>query len=272
MKTTPAQVCSGRSASAGWLIFSGVAVIGWLLAPAKAIDANGNGLNDVWELIHGASALAAAADADSDGATNAQESAAGTYPFDPNSHPTLGIATWTPAQIQLGYPRIAGKRYRIESKTDLSLAAWTTEFTEVSPSANAVSYLFGKPPGAKFWRLRIDDFDSDGDGLLDAEERWLKFDPATNRTDRNDTTDLSRRAGRRVVEVSNVWEHEREIRCAHLGHPPGPAQNAPHRGRDAHAPPPQRSILNGPPGRASVRTPSRMTGTPLTITSENPSA
>jgi len=163
-----------------------------LATPAMAIDANGNGLNDIWEMIYGASALTAGADNDGDGWTNAKESAAGTNPFDAASHPGLSIATWTPSQVQLGHPRIAGKRYRIESKTSLSLATWTTDFNEVASAANPVVYLFEKSPGAKFWRLRIDDADSDGDGLLDAEERWLGFDPATTRTDRNDTADLSR--------------------------------------------------------------------------------
>ncbi len=162
------------------------------VSTARALDANGNGLNDVWEIIYGASGLAGGVDTDGDGATNAQESAAGTNPFDANSRPGLSIAPWSGAQFSLGYARVAGKRYRIESKTDLGLAAWTPEFTEVAPGADAVSYLFDKPPSAKFWRLAIDDVDTDSDGLLDAEERWLGFDPTTNRTERNDTTDLAR--------------------------------------------------------------------------------
>jgi len=161
-------------------------------SPVRAIDANGNGLDDIWELIYGASGLAAGADTDGDGWTNAQESAAGTNPFDPNSRPGLSIAPWSAVQFSLGYTRIAGKRYRIESKTDLGLAAWTPEYTEVAPGVDAVAYLFNKPAATKFWRLVVDDVDTDGDGLMDAEERWLGFDPTTNRTDRNDTTDLAR--------------------------------------------------------------------------------
>jgi uncharacterized protein (DUF1800 family) len=168
-------------------------VAGGLHGPTvRALDANGNGLNDVWELIYGASGLPAGADTDGDGTTNGQESTAGTNPFDANSRPGLSIAPWSAAQFSLGYARIAGKRYRIESKTDLGLATWTAEYTEVAPGADAVTYLFNKPPVTKFWRLAIDDVDTDGDGLMDAEERWLGFDPATDHTDRNETTDLSR--------------------------------------------------------------------------------
>src|SRR4051812_16714909 len=136
-----------------------VAIIGAAVLPAwtgRALDLNSNGLDDVWEIIYGAGALTAAADTDGDGVTNAQESAAGTDPFDPRSRPALSIAPWSPTQLQMGYARVPGKRYRIESKTNLSLPAWTPEFTEVAPSAGAVAYLFNIPGGSKFWRLAVD--------------------------------------------------------------------------------------------------------------------
>ena len=160
--------------------------------PASALDANGNGLNDIWEMIFNASALTASGDADRDGFSNESESLAGTNPFDPLAHPALNLTTWSAAQFQLGYARVAGKRYRIESKTDLALPAWTSLFTEVAPGAVPAAYLFNVPAGNRFYRLAIGDVDSDGDGLLDAEERWLGFDPATPRTDRNDSTDAVR--------------------------------------------------------------------------------
>lgn len=174
------------------MLGAGIASCALLATPARAIDANGNGLNDIWELIYGAGLLDPNADTDGDGWTNAQESAAGTNPFDPHSHPRLTIAPWSGAQVQLGFARIPGKRYRIESKTDLSLPSWTPEWTEVAPNADAAAYLFDMPSGKKFWRLAVDDVDSDGDGLTDAEEWWLGFDPTTNHTERNDLTDLAR--------------------------------------------------------------------------------
>ncbi len=156
------------------------------------IDANGNGLDDIWEIIYGASGLASGADNDGDGATNAQESAAGTNPFDPNSRPALSITPASATQLQLSYTRVAGKRYRLESKTDLALPTWTPEQTEVASANGVATLLFNATGSAKFWRLIVDDVDTDSDGLTDAEERWLGFDPATSRTDRNDQTDLQR--------------------------------------------------------------------------------
>lgn len=169
-----------------------LAVLGVLTVSVVAVDLNGNGLSDIWELVYGASALTATGDADGDGVSNQLESIAGTNPFDASTKPALASANWSASQFQLGYGRVAGKRYRIESKTDLSLPVWMTEFTEVAQSYDPVAYLFPRPVGAKFWRLRIDDVDGDGDGLTDAEERWLGFDPTTDHSERNDSADLAR--------------------------------------------------------------------------------
>lgn len=166
-----------------------------LLAAAQcgfALDLNGNGLDDVWEIIYNATGLVAAADNDHDGFTNAQESAAGTNPFDANSRPGLKIAPWSATELQLGYDEIAGKRYQIEAKGDLLAPTWVNEWTQVALSTDATALLFDSASDRKFWRLLVDDIDTDADGLSDADERWLGFNPTTSRTDRNDQTDLQR--------------------------------------------------------------------------------
>lgn len=66
-----------------------------------AIDRNGNGLDDVWEIIYGASALTAAGDADGDRFSNAAESQAGTNPFDASSVPNLRLGLLCPSVAQL---------------------------------------------------------------------------------------------------------------------------------------------------------------------------
>ena len=62
-----------------------------LSAPCLALDQNGNQQSDVWEMVFGAFGLPAAGDADGDGWTNAQESAAGTNPLDASSFPRLNL-------------------------------------------------------------------------------------------------------------------------------------------------------------------------------------
>ena len=180
---------SFRSRSRLAACFGGV--IAGLGGSAHALDQNGNGLNDIWEMVHGASALSAVADADGDGVLNAAESDAGTDPFDPQSRPVLIAAAGNPGWLSLSWPRVAGKRYRIESRTDLT-AAWATEMTETAANAVVTPRSFGMVGATKFFRLAINDVDTDADGLFDAEERWLGFDPATNRSDRSDTADLAR--------------------------------------------------------------------------------
>ncbi|MCB1130437.1 MAG: hypothetical protein KDN05_04860, partial [Verrucomicrobiae bacterium] len=185
------------------LLAAGVA---FLASSASAIDMDGDGLNDVWELVYSAQSLSASGDADGDGVNNLDESDAGTDPFDGASRPTLAIAPLGPDQFQLAFEQVAGKRYRLESSFDLSSDSWSSGSPHLAPGAGLMAWSAPAAGASMFWRLAIDDIDSDADGLLDAEERWLGFDPKTNRSDRYDTTDLARAtagiAAASVVTVS----------------------------------------------------------------------
>jgi uncharacterized protein (DUF1800 family) len=158
---------------------------------AAGLDRNGNGLNDVWELIYNAGSLAPGADTDGDGFTNAQESMAGTDPRDPASRPTFSIRPLFPNSV-LSFDAVAGKRYRTQTRTNFLPDTWSFAFTNVPSASLPVSVPVATARPAQFFRLAIDDVDSDGDGVLDAEERWLGFDPFTSRTERSDTLDLAR--------------------------------------------------------------------------------
>lgn len=108
-------------------------VLGFLLAAnARALDTNNDALDDVWVVIYNANGLNPAADLDGDGFSNTQESAGGTNPFDAASHPELRLATWSAAQVQLGYTRIAGKRYQIEGATSILSPTWSAELTQIA--------------------------------------------------------------------------------------------------------------------------------------------
>lgn len=164
-----------------------------------ALDGNGNGLDtdhdgmdDVWEMIYGAQSLVASIDTDGDGFTNSLESRAGTDPFDPASRPVLQITPFSNDELQLGYARVAGKRYKLFSSVSLDQPTWSVDVTEVAQDSDGTAYALPKPVGAKYWRLEIDNVDSDGDGLSDAEERWVGFNPASTHTDRVDALDTSR--------------------------------------------------------------------------------
>ena len=62
---------------------------------AQSVDANGNGMSDIWELIYGAGALDPDGDVDGDGVPNRLESFAGTNPFDPNSVPRIASSSYS---------------------------------------------------------------------------------------------------------------------------------------------------------------------------------
>src|ERR1043165_8004767 len=85
-----------------------------LTAASAAIDRNGNGLSDIWEMIYGASALNPNLDSDGDGFSNLAESRAGTNPFDSNSFPHLTLGMTLTGEAQVSWLAFAGKRYTIQ--------------------------------------------------------------------------------------------------------------------------------------------------------------
>jgi uncharacterized protein (DUF1800 family) len=161
------------------------------LTASAALDLNGNGLDDIWETLYGASALTANVDTDGDGFTNAQESAAGTNPFDADSHPWIAAFPGTAGLMRLDWPGVAGKRYLILERTNVASGPWLTNVAIVADAA-MVSTNLSATNAAGFYRLSVGDADSDGDGVTDYDERALGFNPNSAHSDRQDTADAQR--------------------------------------------------------------------------------
>jgi len=154
------------------------------------VDRNANGMSDIWEMLYGAGALSPNADTDGDGYSNLAESRAGTNPFDANSTPRLKLGFLFPSTAQLTWDSFAGKRYTLQSRANVT-GAWSNEIPLVaSGSLSLTNFSIAEP--MKFFRVAIDDADSDGDGVNDYEERALGFNPNSQRTDRNDLADWQR--------------------------------------------------------------------------------
>ncbi len=102
-------------ATATWTITSG------------PLDSDGDGMPDSWEAANGLNPFNnsdAAQDADGDTQSNLEEFSAGTDPHDAASR-LLAAASSSAGVMAVSFPAVAGKAYRIQATTDLSIP-WAT--------------------------------------------------------------------------------------------------------------------------------------------------
>ena len=137
----------------------------------------------VWKLRHGVSDAQMAdpawlaQDADGDGAENGFEMLAGTDPFNPAKAARVSSFQRVGGGVSLLFSTEAGKRYRAESTPDLKLpGGWNLQSAEVAGDGTQRSLLVPSADSG-FFRIRIDDLDSDGDGVSDWVEEQLSLDP-----------------------------------------------------------------------------------------------
>lgn len=183
----------------------------WLLVSPSAhalIDTDTDGLGDIWEAQHGfliganpPDAEAPDEDPDGDEFTNLVESRAGTDPQQGDSFPrhafalippvyevlpetldgdSLAVLIDPPVSI-LTWPTVPGKSYEAIPSEDL--IEWPTQTGAFLGSGIPLTfeseslYSDGTAPEALFWRVEINDTDSDEDSLTDYEELHIT-DPA----------------------------------------------------------------------------------------------
>src|SRR5260370_709705 len=146
---------------------------------AQKLDLNGNGMSDVWEQIYNAVAMDPNLDSDGDGASNLQESIAGTDPFNASSVPKIPPPTYSGSNFSVTLPSALGKQYQLQSvQPQISgWTNWTVESSIVARTGTVVTLTAPVGASAKFFRVGIADVDTDGDGLNDWEEYQLGLDP-----------------------------------------------------------------------------------------------
>lgn len=143
-------------------------------------DLNGNGLPDAWELLHRSFSLSPNADSDGDGQTNVSEATAGTNPFDASSRIT-SYGMRQDNDFLLCWPSLLYKQQRAWESTGLS--GWT--LSAGSPVLVSGEYRHSFP-GAftnlenKFFRVGINNLDTDNDGVSDWAERLVLQSSHTN--------------------------------------------------------------------------------------------
>jgi uncharacterized protein (DUF1800 family)/tellurite resistance protein len=181
------------------------AAIGLCCIPLPVVaelDSNNNSQSDVWEMVFQAMALPPAGDQDADGWSNELESTAGTNPFDGASHPENRIGFVSDIPV-ITWKSEAGKQYTLLKSDDLT--TFEPDGDAVVGSGAESSLQLPPADGRAFFRIRIRDMDSDGDGVNDWEELAVGFNPSSNRTDRYAQTDLQRvTAGLTAASIINV--------------------------------------------------------------------
>lgn len=139
----------------------------------------GDGIGDVWQLKYNAMGLAPNVDTDGDGRTNAEEAGAGTDPRTPSDIIEMRNLEIVGSDMIAHWPSQLGKRYKVQSTTNLTNAASWTEVTAqyIEGTGTELSYNMALGPTGTFYRVAVYDKDSDGDGVTDWEERQLGLDP-----------------------------------------------------------------------------------------------
>jgi len=163
--------------------------VAWLLsaislarvAPAQVPAASGDRMSPVWQSLYGAQGVDPDADPDGDGLSNLQEAIAGTDPFNAGSAPRMSMFVVTNNTAQVRILGALGKHYELQgSEVICGPGASNTWFTEASLVARTNPIVTLSAPAVlpmKFFRIRISDVDTDGDGLTDWEEYQLGLDP-----------------------------------------------------------------------------------------------
>ncbi len=120
-----------------------------------AIDTDGDGLTDAWELIHfGGLDATGAGDGDGDGFSNRGEYLAGTDPRDAASHLAL-VAARDGTVVLLRWSAVAGRMYDVQFRESLGEGAWQTLTRTSGEGPIQVADPSSDLHDARFYRLVV---------------------------------------------------------------------------------------------------------------------
>ena len=138
-----------------------------------------DGIPDIWALRYASGVLSPTADTDGDGQKNSAEAAAGTDPAQAGSVIKITSITADANGVHLTFATEQGKRYQVQTAATIESPAWVDFLAPQSPDGTGSLTVTNNAAGATslFYRVRVQDIDSDGDGVTDWEEMQIGFDP-----------------------------------------------------------------------------------------------
>ncbi len=154
----------------------------WLVMASAwaAVDLDADGYGDIWRMKYPGAALAAHADTDGDGQTNAAEAVIGTNPYDSKDVVRIGAIQKIDGNFHISWDSLLGKRYLVEASSSLAAPSWSALGTTQAGTGESITAIHPAEEGRNFFRVRIFDVDTDNDGISDWEETQAGFDPNEN--------------------------------------------------------------------------------------------
>ncbi|MBK8476584.1 MAG: right-handed parallel beta-helix repeat-containing protein [Opitutaceae bacterium] len=159
---------------------------------AGMIDRNHDRVSDLWAERHpGIGPLDG--DSDGDGASDRAEALAGTDPTVAGSRLAAVPHRQSDGTLALRWHGVSGKRYQIESSSDLvTWAAQPGVFAGLGAELQTDGLAVGSGPEVReFWRVVVGDVDTDGEGLNDWEEAQVGTSATQSDTDADGQSDAA---------------------------------------------------------------------------------
>lgn len=144
------------------------------------IDLGNDSLSDLWQLNYNAQELAPNADDDGDGRINRDEAIAGTDPLSSQSFISLQTTENAQGQLILQWQAVMGKSYLPQASSDL--ITWLPLGDSLIGNGEVEEVIVPPSSADRFFRVSVQDIDTDGDGLNDYEEHLIGFDASDQNT------------------------------------------------------------------------------------------
>ena len=173
---------------ASWLAVITIFILG-LAGSALADMASVN--QAVWKTKYGVSdtqivdAVWLAADTDGDGVKNMDELAAGTNPFVASKTIKVSSISKVGVAVTVQFPTEDGKRYRVQTTTTLTGPVWSVPMQTPSEviGTGATGQIGLTYVAGIYYRVVVDDKDTDSDGMSDWAEKITGYNPNSAMTD-----------------------------------------------------------------------------------------